>query len=102
MHLSDLAASFQLDLNHVLLGCLILHQCNNARPEAKRSILCQVVCHNVKLIMNSMKLVIPLHFISCKNSFSDISRKCILPNVIRSNHISKYALPAYIIKLVFA
>ena len=32
--------------------------------------------------MNSMKLVIPLHFISWVNSFSDISRKCILPNMI--------------------
>ena len=32
--------------------------------------------------MNSMKLVNPLHFISWKNSFSDISRKCILPNMI--------------------
>ena len=28
-----------------------------------------------------MNLVIPLHFISWKNSFSDISRKCIWPNM---------------------
>ena len=36
-------------------------------------------------IMNSMKLVIPLHFISWKKkSFSDISRKWILPNMIRA------------------
>ena len=33
--------------------------------------------------MNSMKLVIPLDFISWKNSLCDISRKCILPNMIR-------------------
>ena len=32
--------------------------------------------------MNSMKLVILLHFISWKNSFSDISRKRILPNLM--------------------
>ena len=34
--------------------------------------------------MNSMKLVILLYFISWKNSFSYISRKCILPNMIRT------------------
>ena len=34
--------------------------------------------------MKSMKLVILLHFISWVNSFSDISRKCILPNMIRA------------------
>ena len=33
--------------------------------------------------MNSMKLVIRLHFIWLKNSFSAINRKCILPNMIR-------------------
>ena len=33
-------------------------------------------------LMISMKLVIPLYFDSWKNSFSDISRKCILPNMI--------------------
>ena len=32
--------------------------------------------------MKSMKLVIPLHFIWEKNLFSDISRKCILTNMI--------------------
>ena len=32
--------------------------------------------------MNSMKLVIQLHFISWKNSFSNISKKYILPNMI--------------------
>ena len=40
---------------------------------------------------NSMKIVIPLHFISWKNSFSDMSRKCILPNMIRAGmHFTKY------------
>ena len=32
--------------------------------------------------MNSMKRAIPSHFIWWKNSFSNISRKCILPNMI--------------------
>ena len=35
------------------------------------------------LLMNSMKLVIQLLFISWKNSFSDVSRKTILPSMIR-------------------
>ena len=36
-------------------------------------------------IMNSMKLVIPLYFISCKiNQFPGISMKCILPNLTRA------------------
>ena len=34
--------------------------------------------------MNSMKLVLPSHFISWINSFSDISRKWVLPNMIRA------------------
>ena len=42
-------------------------------------------------IMNAMKLVIPIHFISWVNKFSDISRMCILPGMIRvvnrPNHI---------------
>ena len=33
--------------------------------------------------MNSVKLVSPFHVTSRKNSFSDISRKCIWPNMIR-------------------
>ena len=39
-------------------------------------------CWGHKLLMKSTKLVIPLDFISWVNSFSDISRKCILPDMI--------------------
>ena len=46
------------------------------------NVLTQVYFWCEQLHLNSMKLVIPLHFISWKNSFSDISRKCILPNMI--------------------
>ena len=38
----------------------------------------------IRWLMNSMKLVIPLHFTSWKNSFSDNSRKRISPNMIRA------------------
>ena len=54
--------------------------------------------------MKSMKLVFPSRFISWTNSFSDISRKCILPNMIRGGtiliiHISKMPLPqSYLVK----
>ena len=33
--------------------------------------------------MKSMKLAIPSHFISWKNTISDYCRKCVLPNMIR-------------------
>ena len=46
---------------------------------------------NSRHYMNSVKLVIPLHFISWKNSFCDISRKCVLPNMIRAG-IRLYSL----------
>ena len=35
-------------------------------------------------LMKSMKLLFSPHFISWKNSFSDISRRCILPNMAKS------------------
>ena len=35
-------------------------------------------------LMKSMKLIIPLHYISSTNSLSDVSRKFILPNMIRA------------------
>ena len=57
-------------------------------------------------IRNSMKLVIWLHSISWVNSFSDISSRCILPNMIRavnrSNHIWLNAFLADIRKWVFS
>ena len=37
-----------------------------------------------RYIMNSMKLVIPIRFISWKKLFADIPRKCFLPNMIRA------------------
>ena len=48
-----------------------------------------VVAHSVTCPenMNSMKPVIPLHYVSWVNSFWDICRKCIWPNTIRANHI---------------
>ena len=48
--------------------------------EPKSCEILMFVCN--RLIMKSMKLVIQLHFIWWVNSFSDISRKCILPNMI--------------------
>ena len=43
------------------------------------------MCHvSSESRMNSMKPVIPSHFILWKTSLTDISRKCILPNINRA------------------
>ena len=63
------------------------------------------LCTLFRFRMKSMQLVIPSHFILWKKSFYDISRKCILQNMIRavprSNHIWQNSLPVNIRKWIF-
>ena len=68
---------------HILLHCYVYQQRTQNYQHTSGLNLTFYTIVSGQVSMKSMKLVILLHFISWKNSFSDISRKCSLPDMIR-------------------
>ena len=83
------------NLGHIRLRCLFDYkEAQSNGMTSQHAIALNVLIYLSIYLVNSMKLVIPLHSISWKNKISDISCQCILPNMIRTGT----ALIIYLLK----